>query len=166
MFFHCSAVDAELDSLTIGQQVQYLPDESAPKPRAKSVIAGTGTGTPRSGQRQGTDRSTRVTAQRPRRLETFDFGFVTKLRRRKMEGAISSVQGGAEYLFEAASVIGKKDYYHLDVGDYVRFAKQVDSSDPKQPYARSVMAVHRPVAGREDDTPQHPRSRRKKPTWR
>ena len=38
LFFHCSSVDAEFDSLTIGQQVQYEPDESAPKPRAKSVI--------------------------------------------------------------------------------------------------------------------------------
>jgi CspA family cold shock protein len=164
LFFHCSSVDAEFDSLTIGQQVQYEPDESAPKPRAKSVV--TGTATPRKERPRNHQQSSPDTNRRPQAVEVYDFGFVTKLRRRKSAGYISSVQGGPEYLFDAASVVGNKTYYDLDVGDYVRFVPQKNDDDPKQPLARSVMVVPRIASEQENKSLRHPRSRGTKPTWR
>jgi CspA family cold shock protein len=164
LFFHCSSVDAEFDSLTIGQQVKYEPDESAAKPRAKSVV--TGTATPRKERPRNRERSSPDTNQRPQVVEVYDFGFVTKLRRRKSAGYISSIQGGPEYLFDAASVVGKKAYYDLDVGDYVRFVPQKNDDDPKQPLARSVMSVQLVASGQDNKSTRHPRSRGKKPTWR
>ncbi|MDA1280937.1 MAG: cold shock domain-containing protein [Chloroflexi bacterium] len=165
LFFHCSSVDADFDSLTLGQPVQYLPDESAQQPRAKSVI--TGTKTPRKDPPRNVARASHKITRRPPAVETHDYGFVTRLRRRKSEGSISSIQGGPEYLFNAESVIGEKDYYHLDVGDYVRFAPQENDKDPRQPLARSVMVVKRFVASSQENKPQqHPRSRGRKPTWR
>ena len=164
LFFHCSSVDAEFDSLTIGQQVQYEPDESAQKPRAKSVV--TGTATPRKERPRNRQRSSPDANRRPQAVEVYDFGFVTKLRPRKSAGYISSVQGGPEYLFDAASVVGNKTYYDLDVGDYVRFVPQKDDDDPKQPLARSIMVVPRIVSEQENKSLRHPRSRGRKPTWR
>ena len=164
LFFHCSAVDSDFDSLTIGQQVQYLPDESAQKPRAKSVA--TGTESPRKEQPGSIERKFDTTVRQPPVVEVYDVGFVTKLRRRKSTGYISSVQGGPEYLFNAASVVGENGYYALDVGDYVRFIPLENDDDPKQPLARSVLVVQRFVSSQENRPPQHPRSRSKKPTWR
>lgn len=169
LFFHCSSVDAEFEMLAVGQQVQYVSDESAPQPRAKSVI--TGSETPRKnppGNAPGSSTTRRTpTTRRPPAAEAHDYGFVTRLRRRKSDGSISSVKGGAEYLFSAASVMGEKDYYHLSVGDYVRFVPQENDKDPRQPLARSVMAIKRFVASsQENKPPQHPRSRGRKPTWR
>ena len=164
LFFHCSTVDAEFDSLTIGQQVKYEPDESAEKPRAKSVV--TGTATPRKEWPRNDQRRSPDIKPPPQVVEVFDFGFVTKLRRRKSAGYISSVKGGPEYLFEAASVLGDTNYFNLDVGDYVRFVPQKNDEDPKQPLARSVMVVPRIVSDQENKPVRHPRSRGRKPTWR
>jgi CspA family cold shock protein len=164
LFFHCSSVDVAFSSLTIGQQVRYVLDESARQPRASSVL--TGPETPPNQPPRHLQRSSHNTTQRPPAVEAHDFGFVTSLRRRASEGYISSVQGGREYLFNAASVIGKKDYDDLNVEDYVRFVPQENDEDPKQPLARSVRAVRRLVSSSENRPPQHPRSRGKKPTWR
>ncbi len=164
LFFHCSSVDAEFDSLTIGQRVQYEPDESAPKPRAKSVV--TGTATPRKERPRTRERSSADANRPPQAVEACDFGFVTKLRRRKSVGYISSVKGGPEYLFDAASVVGDKTYYGLIVGDYVRFVPRKNDDDPKQPLAHSVMIVPRITSEQESKSVRHPRSRGRKPTWR
>jgi len=164
LFFHCSSVDAEFGSLTIGQPVQYEPDELALKPRAKSVV--TDEATPRKARPRNRERSAPETNRRPQAAEVYDFGFVTKLRRRKLQGYISSVQGGPEYLFDATSVVGSKNYYDLDVGEYVRFVPQENDDDPKQPLARSVISVPLPASGQDNKTKRHPRSRGKKPTWR
>ena len=163
VFFHCTAVDTEFKSLTIGQQVQYVPDESAEKPRAKSVVTG------RDAQKQPARTSQRTSLYaepRPQVAEAYDFGFVTKLRRGKSEGFISSEKCGPEYFFDAANVTGEKKFFQLAVGDYVRFVPQANDDDPRQPIAKSVMIVERHVPTEAHTPPKHPRSLGKKPTWR
>ena len=163
VFFHCSVVDATFDSLTIGQEVRYVLDESAAKPRAKSVVTGAA---PRE------RRFDRDTHQRPRESkprpphESYEFGFVTKLHRRKSQGFISSVKGGPEFLFDAASVTGEKRFFRLAIGDYVRFVPVTEASNTKQPIAKSVMVAERYIPAQEKRLPRHPRARHKKPTWR
>ena len=163
VFFHCTAVDTVFKSLTIGQQVHYVPDESAEKPRAKSVVTG------RDAQKQSdriSQRTSGYAESRPQVAEAYDFGFVTKLRRRKSEGFISSDKGGPEYFFDAANVTGEKKFFQLAVGDYVRFVPQANDDDPRQPIAKSVMIVKRHVPTEAHTPPKHPRSLGKKPTWR
>ena len=165
LFFHCTAVDTEFNSLTIGQQVQYVLDESAEKPRAKCVI--TGTNAQRAKQPARTSqRNSRCAKPRPPVAEAYEFGFVTKLRRGKLEGFISSDKGGPEYIFAPENVTGDKKFFQLAVGDYVRFVPQVNDDDPKQPIAKSVVAVKRHVRTEAYRPPKHPRSQGKKPTWR
>ena len=166
VFFHCSAVDTEFESLTIGQQVQYVPDESAARPRAKSVVTGgDGQRTTQSGR--NSQRNSHGGGSRSQVVEiTYDFGFVTKLHRRKSAGFISSNKGGPEYFFDAANVIGKKKFFQLTVGDYVQFVPQANEDDPKQPIAKSVMVVERRIPADTHSPPKHPRSLGKKPTWR
>ena len=159
VFFHCTAVDAGFNSLTIGQQVQYVPDESAEKPRAKSVV------TSRDAQKQPA-RTSRYAEPRPQVAEAYDFGFVTKLRRGKSVGFISSDKNGPEYFFDAANVTGEKKFFQLAVGDYVRFVPQANDDNPRQPIAKSVMIVKRHVPTKAHTPPKHPRSIGKKPTWR
>lgn len=165
IFFHCSAVDATFDSLTIGQEVRYALDESAEKPRAKSVVTGTDAGPHVRQFDRDAHQPPRESEPRPR--INFEFGFVTKLHRRKSQGFISSVKGGPEFLFDAESVTGEKRFFRLVIGDYVRFVPAKESSDAKQPIAESVMVVERYIpAQKEKRPPKHPRARHKKPTWR
>jgi len=165
LFFHCTAVDTEFKSLRIGQQVQYVPDESAEKPRAKLVV--TGKDSQRTQQFARTSQRYSDGAQSgPQVAETYDFGFVTKLRRGKSEGFISSDKGGPEHFFDAAHVTGEKTFLQLVVGDYVRFVPQANDDDPKQPIAKSVMVIKRHVPTQSPRLPKHPRSLGKKPTWR
>ena len=161
VFFHCSVVDATFDSLTIGQEVRYVLDESAEKPRAKSVETGTGAAPHAHRIRRDTHQS----KPRPPR-ESYEFGFVTKLHRGKSQGFISSVKGGPEFLFDAASVTGEKRFFRLTIGEYVRFVPVTEASDAKKPIAKSVTAVERYIPSQENRPPQHPRARHKKPTWR
>ncbi len=163
VFFHCTAVDTEFKSLTNGQQLQYVPHETAEKPRAKSVVTG------RDAQKQPartSQRTSRYAEPRPQVAEAYDFGFVTKLRRGKSEGFISSDKGGPEYFFDAAKVTGEKMFFQLAVVDYVLFVPQANDDDPKQPIAKSVMIVERHVPTETHTPPKHPRSLGKKPTWR
>ncbi|MBQ11790.1 MAG: hypothetical protein CMJ45_09595 [Planctomyces sp.] len=163
VFFHCTAVDSEFKALTIGQQVQYELDESAERPRAKSVVTG------RDAQEQPartSQHTSRYAEARPQVAEAYDFGFVTKLRRRKSKGFISSEKVGPEYFFDAANVTGEKTFFQLAVGDYVRFVPQANDDDPRQPIAKSVMIVKRHVPTKAHTPPKHPRSLGKKPTWR
>ncbi|MFP6668319.1 MAG: cold shock domain-containing protein [Pirellulales bacterium] len=157
VFFHCSAVDAEFNSLTIGQTVQYVPDELAEKPRAKSVIVGKEAGPPGN---------FRAAKPRPPVAEACNFGFVTKLHRGKSEGYISADQGGPEYFFAAADVVGEKKFFELVVGDYVRFVPRANDEEPKRPIAKSVAVAKRPVQAEAFKSRKHPRSLGRKPTWR
>ncbi len=165
VFFHCTSVNAEFKSLTIGQQVQYTVDESSERPRAKNVIAGaSGHFTRRP---TGTSQSNSYgTQRRPPVAVVHDCGFVTKLHRRKLEGYISSDKGGPEYFFNAATVTGEKRFFQIVVGDYVQFVPQANADDPKQPFAKSVMVIERAVPTQTLLPPKHPRSLGKKPTWR
>jgi cold shock CspA family protein len=165
VFFHCSVVDATFDSLKIGQEVRYVLDESADKPRAKSVVTGTDVARPE--RRFGREKQHRPRESKPRPpLESYEFGFVTKLYRSKSQGFISSVKGGPEFLFDAANVTGEKRFFRLVIGDYVRFVPSTEVTDAKQPIAKSVMAVERYLPVQEKRPPKHPRARQKKPTWR
>ncbi len=157
VFFHCSVIDASFDSLTIGQEVRYVLDESTEKPRAKSVLTGTDAA-PHERRNEGeTHHRTRESKPRPPR-ENYEFGFVTKLHRSKSQGFISSVKGGPEFLFDAASVTGEKRFFRLAIGDYVRFVPTTETSDAKQPIAKSVIAVERFVPVQEKRLPRHPRT--------
>ena len=158
VFFHCSAVDADFKSLRLEQSVQYEPDPGADKPRAKQVVTGMARRQPAG---RGSD-SSRL--ERPK--VDYAFGFVTKLPRKEPIGFISSVEGGPEYYFEPSDVRGKKKFELLRVGDYVRFIPRNNPDDPKQPFARSVMVVPKPINPQENTLARHPKARRKKPTWK
>ena len=165
VFFHYTAVDAEFKSLTIGQQVQYVPDESAEKPRAKSVVTGRDVQRIKQSARNTAHNSPSAEPQ-PVVEAVYDFGFVTKLSRKIPEGFISSDQGGPEYFFTAMDVTGEKKFFELVVGDYVRFVPQANNDDPKRPIAESVMVVRRHAPTKKYTPPKHPRALCKKPTWR
>ncbi len=168
VFFHCSAVDAEFNSLTIGQTVQYVPDESAEKPRAKSVVVGKDAhrGNPPAAGAAGPPQNFRAAKPRPPVAEACNFGFVTKMHRGKSEGYISADQGGPEYFFTAADVVGEKKFFELVVGDYVRFVPRANDEEPKRPIAKSVAVAKRSVQAEAFKSRKHPRSLGRKPTWR
>ena len=179
LFFHCSAVDAEFTALKLEQPVEYEVDSAADKPRAKQVVSGLAASHPKpkqasagyegkspgyqtSGRGPG---SSRPSQRRPRPEINHEFGYITKLPRKKPIGFISSVQGGPEYYFEPEDVLGKK-FATLIVGDYVRFIARPNVEDPKQPLAKSIEVVPKPINKQENNLERHPNARRKKPTWR
>lgn len=165
VFFHRSAVDADFTSLSIGQRVQFEPDKSAAKPRAKSVL--TTAAQPNLSRSRGTSPPRNLMARnRSRDARIYEFGFVTRLRRRKREGFISSNKGGPEYLFTASAVTGEKPYSELSVGDYVKFVPRDRPIDPRQPIAELVTVTDPPILAENYTPVRHPRSRGKKPTWR
>ena len=96
----------------------------------------------------------------------YEFGFVTRLRRRKREGFISGNKGGPEYLFAASAVTGEKPYSELSVGDYVKFVPRGHQVNAKQPIVELVTVTDNPVLSENYTPVRHPRSRGKKPTWR
>ncbi|MGI9427190.1 MAG: cold-shock protein [Bythopirellula sp.] len=180
LFFHCSAVDANFEALKLEQSVQYEVDDSAEKPRAKQVVTGMAASHPkpqtagkgyegRSPGKQPAGRRPNQSGQsfagRRRPEIEYTFGFITKLPRKNPIGFISSVQGGPEYYFEPDDVKGKK-FVFLRVGDYVRFIARSNAEDPKQPLAKSVMVVPKPINRQENHLKRHPKARRKKPTWK
>ena len=182
LFFHCSSVDAEFTALKLEQPVEYEVDSDAPKPRAKQVVSGMAASHPKpkqanagyEGKSPGAYRSnatgrgpgsSRPSSRRPRIEINHEFGYVTKLPRKKLIGFISSVKGGPEYYFEPEDVLGKK-FTMLGVGDYVRFIARPNPDDPKQPFAKAVEVVPKPINKQENNLERHPNARRKKPTWR
>ncbi len=181
LFFHCSSVDAEFTALKLEQSVEYEIDPAAEKPRAKQVISGMAASHPKpkqasagyAGKSPGyrgnaTGRgpgSSRPSQRRPRPEVNHEFGYITKLPRKNPIGFISSVSGGPEYYFEPDDVLGKK-FSLLRVGDYVRFVARPNAEDPKQPLAKSVEVVDKPINKQENNLDRHPKARRKKPTWR
>jgi len=187
LFFHCSAVDAEFSALKLQQSVEYEVDPDAEKPRVKQVVSGMATSHPKpqqasvgyqgkspgrspsTGRSPNTGRSAGRPSQRrtrpaPERAD-YCFGYITKLPRKNPIGFISSVDGGPEYYFEPEDVHGKK-FSLLYVGDYVRFFARPNAEDPKQPLAKSVEVVPKPINKQENNLARHPKARKKKPTWR
>ncbi len=171
LFFHCSAVDAEFSDLKLEQPVEYEPDASSEKPRAKQVVTG---GKRRTKPRQ-TAGSRGPGAHKPRDRQSgkrtarkeieYAFGYITKLPRKNPIGFISSTDGGYEYYFEPDFVKGKK-FDKLKVGDYVRFIPKTNPENAKEPLAKAVEVVAKPVNKQENNLKRHPKARRKKPTWR
>ena len=159
VFFHHSVVDAPLSTLGIGQHVRYELDSKADKPRARCVLTAVGS---------ENSHSSRHKVRPATNHRAFEHGFVTKLNRKTFTGFISSIKHGPEYLFAATSVTGEKQYSWLEIGDYVQFLiAEPDPADPEQPVAKAVKAVGREVnisGGQQLD--RHPKSRKKKPTWR
>jgi len=167
VFFHRSAVNATLDVLESGQEVEYELDSSSARPRAATVrIANAG-----GARRTFFDRPARRTHHAHANSDTRtiagqEFGFITKLWRHDLRGFISSVKHGPELMFEAASVIGDKRFSDLKVGEYVRFLRGTVPDDSPQPIARSVMVVEREIRSPRLNLPKHQRARGKKPSWR
>jgi cold shock CspA family protein len=159
VYFHCSIVDAPFETLAQGQQVKYELDSKADKPRARCVQAG---------EAFANKRSSRPAARPSTDRQMFENGFVTKLHPKKFRGFISSIVKGPEYLFAAESVTGEKRFSRLEIGDYVQFlVGERDPEYPEQPVAKAVKVVERRVKfpkGKKLD--RHPKSRKKKPTWR
>ncbi len=180
VFFHRSAVDAPLDTIAEGQTVQFEIDANAEKPRARVVqtgsrspvgvqAAGGQTEAPRGRSARAGSRPTE--SRRPPRRDgpaAYEFGFVTKLYRKKFIGFISSVKNGPEFRFAAENVRGVKRFSQLQIGDYVQFL--VGESDPanhREPVAKLVHVVERDMNVRsEKQLDRHPKARKKKPSWR
>jgi len=176
LFFHYTAVSGQFKSLKIGQEVKFDVDEAADRPRAKTVIPGDNV---RSIQRESRgrqssrgDRNDRrprrdQRSERPQRVFVdVDFGFITKLPRRKMIGFISSDKGGFEFRFEPSDVTGEKRFSELEVGDYVRFERHDNPEDEREPLAKNVAVIDRHVSTKGLRPPRHPNAQGKKPTWR
>jgi len=183
LFFHCSAVDADFSGLKLEQSVEYEIDAQADKPRASKVLTGAGTRTPGAPASAGGSRAANPkTNSRPRDSRPrgdsrprerrapkpdidYLFGYITKLPRKNPIGFISATTGGHEYYFEPTDVKGTK-FTMLAVGDYVRFIPRNNPDDPKQPLAKSVEIVPKPINKQENNLARHPKARRKKPTWK
>jgi cold shock CspA family protein len=163
VFFHNSVVNCPVESLKLGQEVEFEIDTSVEKVRAKSVtVRGAG------GRKSADQRRSSTPGQRFVKTE---FGYVTKMLWKKQQGFISADSAGAELLFNESDVIGDKRYQQLKVGDYVRFIRN-DSSAIRNPIhepptVRSVEVIQRvPKKVPIPEVPNNPRARRKKPTWR
>lgn len=125
---------------------------------------------------------------RPRVEIEYAFGYITKLPRPKNHrapqkvpktidsvtnelvpktpfGFISSTEGGYEYYFEPDFVKGRK-FDKLKVGDYVRFIPKPNPENAKEPLAKAVEVVAKPINKQENNLKRHPKARRRKPTWR
>jgi CspA family cold shock protein len=154
VFFHHSVVvGRQFTSLKPGQQVQYVVDEAADRPRAARVeLASTAAQRPPA-------------RSRPPAIECLR-GFVTKLYHEPPHGFISADSGGTEIRFEPPAVTGKKRFRDLRVGDYVEFSVQGDTKGTKHPAAEYVREIERTHEFPRTHLARHPRARRKKPTWR
>ena len=163
LFFHCSAVNVEFKSLAEGQAVQFELDPTAEKPRAIHVKVNAGV--PRQNVRGSKKTYSREKRSTPPR-EIFEYGFIVKIHRRDMQGAISSVKGGPEYWFDSEDVVGEKKFLRLAMGEYVRFVACPNEEDPKKPFAKKVEPTKRYNSPQENRLPRQSRARGKKPTWR
>ncbi|MCA9148533.1 MAG: cold shock domain-containing protein [Planctomycetales bacterium] len=101
-------------------------------------------------------------------------GFITKLvtisPTLPAHGFISSDKGGREIRFEPAVVQGDTRFMMLKVGDSVEFAVYEASREytgpENHPTAFYVRVVERSSSLPRTQLPRHPRSRRRKPSWR
>lgn len=152
LFFHQSTFGGNFAKLQVGQPVTYELDETADKPRASFVAT----------------KGRFLTQPSDRPLRDFEFGYVTKLYRKRSEGFISANKRGPELLFESRSVSGIKPFMQLQVGDYVQFARGKASADPEMPPMAVAVSVQEKEIpkGQVPQLPNNPKARRKKPTWR
>ena len=166
VFFHNSVLDCPIESVQLGQRVEFELDEAAEKARAKSVRVAGGTNA------SATTASGTATRPGPSRLAgRTEFGFVTKMVWKKEIGFISADAGGAELKFEPADVAGEKPFQKIKVGDYVRFERNAfdATKNPliEAPTVKSVEVIERvPKKLPRIGLPKNPKARRKKPTWR
>ncbi|MBM84128.1 MAG: hypothetical protein CMJ78_26540 [Planctomycetaceae bacterium] len=170
VFFHLKALDANFKSLKVGQGVKFEVDAKSDRLRARSVIV---PGAPRNSQRRNqrpkgpqNRRPQRERQSTPAPPPKVAYGFVTRLHRRKLAGFISSDKGGPEYRFESVNVTGDKNYFEVEVSDYVRFEPIEDEDDPLNRSAKSIEVVERPVPKGSLQTRRHPKAQGKKPSWR
>jgi len=133
-----------------GRQPPGRPSNSSPSTGYRGNTMGRGPG---SSQR------------RPRPEVEYSFGYITKLPRKNPIGFISATTGGHEYYFEPGFVKDKK-FAFLNVGDYVRFIPKPNPDNPKEPLAKAVEVVPKPINKQENNLARHPKARRKKPTWK
>jgi len=175
LFFHNSVVDCPIESLKVGQEVEYEVDAEAKKARAKSVTVRGGSS--QNDRQRGrtlaaTRRSPRPQHNRPRMEPAVktECGFVTKLLWKKSQGFISADTGGAELLFDQSDVSGEKRFQQMKIGDYVRFVRNPSAAkNPihEPPTARAVQVIERvPQKLPSLELPSNPKARHKKPTWR
>jgi CspA family cold shock protein len=147
------------------------------RPDKKSATTTNRRGTNRSGIHGGNRNNNRLgrspgstrpdsRPRTPRPEINYTFGYITKLPRKNPIGFISSDEGGPEYYFEPKDVCGNKTFRLLTVGDYVRFVARPNVENPKQPLAKMVEVVHKPINRQENHLPRHPKARGKKPTWK
>jgi CspA family cold shock protein len=172
VFFHRSVLEANFDSLSEGEPLEYELDEGGDRPRARRVTAegARSAGRGRSTSGHDSSRSRSAPRERPRwvRPPTGECqrGFVTKLRYEEPHGFISADSGGTEIRFEPQAVMGEKRFSELTVGDYVEFAICAETAGTKTPEAHYVCEMERKHHFPQTQLSRHPKSRRKKPSWR
>jgi len=171
VFFHNSVVNCPIESLTVGQEVEFEEDIDAEKARAKSVTV-RGVPSSRHDRQRGrtsTGKQPLPSSRNEPAVKT-ECGFVTKLLWNKNQGFISADAGGAELLFDQSDVIGDKRFQQMKIGDYVRFVRNPSAApNPlrEPPTARAVQVIERvPKKLPSLELPNNPKARRKKPTWR
>ena len=160
VFFHKSACSGRFDQLAPGQELQYETDPRSDRPRAVKVSV--------ASARKQTRSSTPGRVLNTSR-ENCKQGFVTKLHMRKQDdphGFISADSGGFEVCFEPASIRRAPWFHELNVGDYVEFACDPVSIDTREPRADYVHRIERTIELPRTQLARHPKSRRKKPSWR
>ena len=100
----------------------------------------------------------------------FEFGYVTRIRKRDKQGFISSDKHGPELVFDSVDVNGDVPFERLKIGDYVSFVRCPKPVDPKDPSARPVALkvryTERKIFHPRLHMSRHPNARAKKPTWR
>jgi CspA family cold shock protein len=163
IFFHISALNCPLESVQVGQEVEYEVDDSAEKPRAKSVVV--------PGVKGFEPGARRYAGRRSEPVVKLECGFITKIVWKKQIGFVSADAPGPELQFAPNDVTGEKAFPKMKVGDYVQFVRNpVDATknplmDP--PTIRAVEVIERvPKRLPRIGLPNNPRARKKKPTWR
>ena len=158
VFFHKSACGDSFEKLSVGDVVEYALDQASDRPRAQQV--------------KYVGKQSRVASpQKPRYAERKDClrGFVTKIHVRDpddLHGYISADQGGPEIRFAPSALTVSRWFDELRVGDYVEFACESATAEPQPPQANYVRRIARQVALPRTQMARHPKSRRKKPSWR
>ena len=158
VFFHKSACGGKFAQLSVGDLVEYELDEVSDRPRAQHVKC--------IGKR-----GMAASPQKPRHVERRECsrGFVTKIHVRDPEdlhGFISADQGGPEIRFEPSALSVAKWFDELRIGDYVEFTCVEPTEESQLPRANYVRRIARQVALPRTQLARHPKSRRKKPSWR
>ena len=171
VFFHNSVVNCPIESLKVGQEVEYEVDADAEKAHAKSVTV-RGGGRSKNDRQRGRTSTDNQGSPRPRNEPAVktECGFVTKLLRKKNQGFISADTGGAELLFDQSDVFGDKRFQQMTIGCYVRFVRNPRAAPNPihgPPTATAVQVIERvPQKLPSLELPNNPKARRKKPAWR